>query len=115
MSGDCLFCRIQRGEIPSEKVYEDEDIYGFRDINPGAPVHVLIIPRQHRSSLNEVEPGDRALLGGMFLAARAIAQQEGLEEGGYRCVVNTGAGAGQTVFHLHMHLMGGRALSWPPG
>jgi len=112
---DCLFCRIVRREIPSQIVYETDNLLAFRDIDPKAPLHVLIIPKRHVASLNDVEPPDAALLGELFVAARAIARAEGVAEDGYRVVVNTNAGAGQTVFHIHMHLLGGRDLRWPPG
>ena len=112
---NCLFCRIVAGEIPAEKVYEDETAIAFRDINPQAPVHVLVIPRAHVASLDEARQVEEAELGRLLLAAVRVAHQEGLAEGGYRTVINTGAGAGQSVFHLHLHVIGGRALSWPPG
>ncbi len=112
---DCLFCRIVRREIPSQIVHETDDLVAFRDIDPKAPVHVLIIPKRHIGSVNDVEPADAALLGELFVAARAIAREQGVADDGYRVVVNTNAGAGQTVFHIHMHLLGGRGLRWPPG
>jgi histidine triad (HIT) family protein len=110
---DCLFCRIVAGEIPSSKVDETDRFLAFRDINPQAPTHVLAIPKQHVASLNEA--GDAPLLGELLLFARDIARAEGLADEGYRVVVNTNAGAGQTVFHIHAHLLGGRPLRWPPG
>ena len=113
MADDCLFCKIARGEIPVPLVYESDDCVAFRDINPQAPVHVLIVPRQHIPSLNQ--SADARLVGKLSLAAAAIAASEGIAESGYRTVVNTNRDAGQTVFHLHLHLLGGRALSWPPG
>lgn len=112
---DCLFCRIVRREIPSQIVHETDSLLAFRDIDPKAPLHVLIIPKRHIASVNDVEPTDAALLGELFVAARAIAHEQGVSEDGYRAVVNTNAGAGQTVFHIHMHLLGGRDLRWPPG
>ena len=112
---DCLFCKIVAGAIPAEKVYEDDAAIAFRDINPQAPVHVLVIPRDHLASLDEAAGTDEARLGQLMLAAARVARQEGLSESGYRTVVNTGAGAGQSVFHLHLHVLGGRPLSWPPG
>ena len=115
MEQDCLFCRIVRREIPSQIVHETDNLLAFRDIDPKAPLHVLIIPKRHIASVSDVEPADAPLLGELFVAARAIAQEQGVAEDGYRVVVNTGAGAGQTVFHIHMHLLGGRDLSWPPG
>ena len=104
-----------RREIPSQIVHETDNLLAFRDIDPKAPLHVLIIPKRHIASVSDVEPADAQLLGELFVAARAIAQEQGVTEDGYRVVVNTGAGAGQTVFHIHMHLLGGRDLTWPPG
>lgn len=112
---DCLFCRIVAGEIPSQKVYEDETVYAFRDINPGAPTHVLIVPRQHMRDIAAPEAQDGALLLALIQAANTIARQEGLAERGYRLVWNVGPDAGQSVFHLHLHLLGGRPMTWPPG
>jgi histidine triad (HIT) family protein len=111
---DCLFCRIIRGEIPSKKIYEDDHVYAFDDIDPKAPTHVLIIPKKHFAGLKEAEAGDAELIGRCHLAAAAIARQRNIEQG-YRTVLNVGPGAGQSVFHLHVHLLGGRSLSWPPG
>jgi histidine triad (HIT) family protein len=113
MADDCLFCRIVRREIPAQLVFEDEHVVAFRDINPQAPVHVVIVPREHVASLNEVT--DAALVGRLSLAAAKIALAEGVADSGYRTVINTNRDAGQTVFHLHLHLLGGRHLSWPPG
>ena len=113
MSDRCLFCRIVRGEIPAKVVHEDEHMLAFRDIDPKAPTHVLVIPKVHVGSLNEAN--DAEMLGRLMLAARTIAEAEGLLTDGYRTVVNTGANAGQTVFHIHLHLLGGRHLGWPPG
>ena len=113
MADDCLFCRIVRKEIPAKLVLENEHCVAFRDINPQAPVHVLIIPREHVASLNEAT--DPAMLGRLSLAAAEIARSEGIAEGGYRTVVNTNRDAGQTVFHVHLHLLGGREMAWPPG
>ncbi len=112
---DCLFCRIAARTIPAQVVHETEHVLAFRDIDPKAPVHVLVIPKRHIASVNAVSAGDAALLGELFVAARAIAEAEGLTDDGYRLVVNTGAGAGQTVWHIHLHLLGGRDLRWPPG
>ncbi|MDQ6634051.1 MAG: histidine triad nucleotide-binding protein [Gemmatimonadota bacterium] len=112
-TANCLFCRIIRKEIPATIVWEDAHALAFRDIDPKAPTHVLVIPKTHVASLNEAT--DPTMLGRLMLAAREIAAEEGISESGYRVVVNTGAGAGQTVFHLHLHLLGGRKLSWPPG
>lgn len=114
-SEDCIFCKIVAGAIPASKVFEDERALAFRDINPQAPTHVLIIPRAHISSLNEASETDEALLGHLLRVAARVASDEGHAEGGYRTVINTGAGAGQTVFHIHVHLLGGRRLTWPPG
>ena len=111
----CLFCKIVAGAIPAAKVFEDERAVAFRDINPQAPTHALVIPRQHVASLKEADEGHEALLGHLLLVAARVARAEGLAESGYRTVINTGAGAGQTVFHVHVHLLGGRALTWPPG
>ena len=113
MANDCLFCRIVRKEIPAKIVAEDEHCLAFRDINPQAPVHVLVIPKNHVASLDEVK--DDAVVGWMHLLAAGIARDEGIAEGGYRTVINTNADAGQTVFHVHLHLLGGRHMSWPPG
>ena len=112
---NCLFCRIAAGEIPADIVYQDERSLAFRDINPQAPVHTLVIPRDHMESLDEAGRNDEALLGHLLRVAARVANEQGLSEGGYRTVINTGAGAGQSVFHLHLHVIGGRTLSWPPG
>ena len=113
MVDSCLFCRIVRGDIPSHLIAETEHCVAFRDINPQAPVHVLVIPREHVASLNEAD--DPSLVGRMALLAAEIARTEGIAERGYRTVINTNADAGQTVFHIHLHLLGGRPLGWPPG
>ena len=112
---DCLFCKIRDGDIPAEIVYKDDDVFAFRDINPQAPIHVLIVPRKHIPTVNDIEPEDAGLIGSLFLAARKIAEEEGIAEEGYRLVMNTNMKAGQTVFHIHLHLLGGRSLTWPPG
>ena len=112
---DCLFCRIASGEIPADLVLETPDVLAFRDINPQAPIHMLIIPREHIPSVSELEEDQARVMGQLFLAARDLARKEGIQEGGYRMVVNAGADAGQTVFHVHMHLLGGREMGWPPG
>jgi len=112
---DCLFCKMVEGEIEPDTVYEDEYILAFRDINPQAPTHVLIIPKQHIATLNDLEEQHTELLGKMYLAAKKIARQEGLAEDGYRAVINCGKNGGQMVFHIHLHLLGGRAMQWPPG
>jgi histidine triad (HIT) family protein len=110
----CLFCKIIAGEIPSKTIFEDDLIYAFRDINPQAPSHVLVVPRKHIASLAEAGRDDEALLGHLHLIAARIAASEGLSDG-FRTVINTGPDGGQTVDHLHVHLLGGRSLHWPPG
>lgn len=115
MSEDTIFGKILRGEIPCDKVYEDDLVFAFRDINPAAPTHVLIIPRKPIVSMAEVEEEDEKVLGRMMVTASKIARQEGIDEDGYRLVVNCRNHGGQTVYHLHMHVLGGRAMSWPPG
>lgn len=107
---DCLFCKIVKGDIPSTNVYKDEQVIAFRDINPAAPTHILIVPNRHIDSVNMLIPDDEPLIGRLFGIAKMLAAQEGIAEGGYRLIVNTGAEAGQTVFHLHMHLLGGRQM-----
>ena len=114
MPKDCLFCRIIEGEIPCKKVYEDQHSFAFDDINPQAPTHVLVIPRKHIEGLKEATAEDAVLIGHCHLTAAKIAKQRGIESS-YRTVLNVGPGAGQSVFHLHVHLLGGRSLSWPPG
>jgi histidine triad (HIT) family protein len=113
MSADCLFCRIVRREIPAAIVAEDEHCVAFRDIGPQAPTHILVVPRQHISTLDDVT--DPLLIGRVMNTAAAVARQENIVESGYRAVINTNAGAGQTVFHLHVHVLGGRRMTWPPG
>lgn len=112
---DCIFCKIVGGEIPATKVYEDGDILAFDDVNPQAPVHVLVIPKRHVATLNEVDPDDAELMGRIVLAATKVAKIKGLEDSGYRLVTNCLEGAGQAVFHIHMHVLGGRPMRWPPG
>ena len=114
---DCLFCNIAQGHIPATIIYRDAQVCAFADINPQAPQHFLIIPQKHIATLNDLDmlAGDGELVGQMTLAAKTIATEHALHEAGYRLVLNCGAGAGQTVFHLHMHLLGGRTLTWPPG
>jgi histidine triad (HIT) family protein len=114
-NANCLFCRIASGEIPSKKLHEDEDVVAFHDVNPQAPSHVLIIPRRHIASLDEMTAADTETIGRTILRATAIARELQLHEEGYRLVVNNGEAAGQTVFHIHFHLIGGRKLGWPPG
>jgi histidine triad (HIT) family protein len=110
---DCLFCKIAAGEIDSKRVYEDDRVVAFRDINPAAPVHVLVVPREHVSRISEAGEEHAELIGRLHLAAGKIAEAEGLKD--YRLVINCGEGAGQSVFHVHLHLLGGRPMSWPPG
>ena len=112
---DCLFCKMVSGEIAPDTVYEDEDVLAFRDINPQAPTHVLVIPKQHIATLNDLDEGHADLVGKMMLTAAKIARQEGISDQGYRTVVNCNAHGGQMVFHIHLHLLGGRAMGWPPG
>lgn len=114
MAKDCLFCRIVNKEISSKIVYEDERALAFEDINPQAPTHILVVPRKHLAALNEAGPEDAELLGYIQLVAAKIARERNLEAG-YRLVLNNGRGAGQSVFHLHLHLLGGRGMRWPPG
>jgi histidine triad (HIT) family protein len=111
----CLFCRIVAKEIPAELVYEDESAVVIRDINPQAPTHLLVIPQEHLESLDEASQKDEALLGHLLRVAARVANAADLAEGGYRTVINNGAGAGQSVFHLHLHVLGGRPMKWPPG
>ena len=112
---DCLFCKIAAKEIPSTLVYEDDKVVAFNDINPHAPTHTLIIPRKHIPTLNDISPDDTALIGHMFQVAKEIARMKGIDESGYRSVFNCNPDAGQEVYHIHLHLLGGRKLSWPPG
>ena len=112
---DCLFCGIVAGRIPAALVYQDDAVVAFRDINPQAPLHVLIVPRKHIATLNDLAPADDALVGSMFRAAAALAKEHGYDARGYRTVFNTNREAGQTVFHIHLHLLAGRGLTWPPG
>jgi histidine triad (HIT) family protein len=114
MSADCLFCKIGRKEILAKIVYEDADVFAFEDISPQAPTHILICPRKHVESLNDATPEDQTLLGKLQLVAAQLARERNLLEG-YRTVINNGGGAGQSVFHLHVHLLGGRNFRWPPG
>lgn len=111
---ECIFCRIVQGTAPASIVYQDGEITAFRDINPQAPVHILIIPNRHITSVSHIEPGDISMLGRLFLVARQLAEQENIADG-YRIVVNSGRLAGQSVYHLHAHLLGGRRMGWPPG
>lgn len=107
---DCIFCKIIKGDIPSTNVYKDEQVTAFRDINPVAPTHILIVPNRHIESVNVLIPDDEPLIGKLFTVAKVLAEKEGIADGGYRLVVNNGSEAGQTVFHLHLHLLGGRRM-----
>ena len=114
-SENCLFCKIVSGEIPATRVYENAEVVAFRDINPGAPVHVLIVPRQHIDNAHMLDAESSSVMAHMILAAQKVARDEKVDDSGYRLVMNNGADAGQSVNHLHMHLLGGRKLTWPPG
>ncbi|MGB5685657.1 MAG: histidine triad nucleotide-binding protein [Candidatus Electrothrix sp.] len=113
MAGDCLFCKIIQGDIPSDKLYEDDEVLAFRDIAPTAPVHFLVIPKKHINGPSTVAEEDEQLMGKLIRIGNQVAKKEGIEQ--FRLVFNNGAEAGQTVFHIHMHVLGGRSLSWPPG
>jgi histidine triad (HIT) family protein len=112
---DCLFCKFVNGEIKPNTVYEDESVLAFRDINPQAPTHILVIPKQHISTLNDLDASHEALMGKLYLVAQKVAKAEGIDEAGYRTVMNCNEQAGQSVFHIHLHLLGGRDMRWPPG
>jgi histidine triad (HIT) family protein len=112
---DCPFCKIAAGEIPARLAYQDTDVVAFHDLHPQAPTHVLIIPRRHIATVNDLTDADAALVGKLFLAAKHIASEQGFAEAGYRLVMNTNRDAGQSVFHIHLHLLAGRSLGWPPG
>jgi histidine triad (HIT) family protein len=112
---DCLFCRIAAREIPASIVYEDDRVLAFNDVNPQGPTHVLLIPKRHIPSLNDLTPADDGVVGELVRRASAIAVERGISAGGYRVLFNTNRDAGQTVFHIHLHLIGGRSLTWPPG
>jgi histidine triad (HIT) family protein len=112
---DCLFCKIATGKIPSQTVFEDDDLVAFEDINPHAPVHVLVIPRRHIRTLNDLTPEDDVLMGRLVRAAARVAKDRRVADSGYRTVLNCNAHAGQSVWHVHMHVLGGRSLHWPPG
>lgn len=112
---DCLFCKIIAGKIPGTFVHQDETLVAFKDINPQAPLHVLIVPRKHIATMNDLTEDDDALVGSLFRRAAALAREHGFEQRGYRTVFNTNREAGQTVFHIHLHLLAGRGLGWPPG
>lgn len=115
MGSECLFCKMANGQIKPDIVYENEAVLAFKDINPQAPVHVLVIPKKHIATLNDLEPNHEVLIGELYLTAKKVARQLGIADGGYRTVINCNADAGQTVFHLHLHVLGGRQLGWPPG
>ena len=115
MAADCLFCRLAAGEVPSTQLHADDDVIAFRDIAPRAPVHVVLIPRRHIASAGELTEADGPLLGRLFAVANDVARQEGIAKTGYRIVTNIGADGGQSVAHLHFHLLGGRRMQWPPG
>jgi histidine triad (HIT) family protein len=112
---DCLFCKMVSGEIAPDKVFENDDVLAFRDINPQAPTHVLVVPKRHVATLNELDDESAGLVGKMVLAAAEVARREGFAEQGYRTIMNCNADGGQTVFHIHLHLLGGRVMGWPPG
>ena len=112
---DCLFCKMVSGAIAPDKVYEDDQVLAFRDINPQAPLHVLVVPKEHIATLNDLDDGHLPLVGRMVQAAAKVAAQEGVEDSGYRTIMNCNADGGQTVFHIHLHLLGGRRMHWPPG
>ena len=112
---DCLFCKMIAGEIKPDKVFETKDVLAFRDINPQAPTHVLVVPKRHIATINDIGDDDDALVGKLFMAAAEVARGEGIAEEGFRTVMNCNRRAGQTVFHLHLHVLGGRDLTWPPG
>jgi len=112
---DCIFCKIVSGDIPGDIVYQNDDVLAFRDLSPQAPVHFLVIPKKHISTINDIQQEDEALVGQLFLAAKTVAKQEGIDESGYRCVMNCNDDGGQTVHHIHLHVMGKRHMSWPPG
>lgn len=112
---DCLFCKMIAGDIPTDVVYQDDDVFAFRDINPQAPLHVLIVPKNHIATINDLQSDHAQLIGKLFLAAKKIAADEGVSEPGYRTVMNCNAEAGQSVYHIHLHLLAGRQMSWPPG
>ena len=114
MASDCLFCKMVAGEIKPDKVYEDDDVLAFRDIHPRAPVHFLVVPKAHIATLNDLTPQDAELVGKLFLAAKAVAREQEFAESGYRTVLNCNANAGQSVFHIHLHVLAGRPMGWPP-
>ena len=111
----CLFCKMVTGDIPTDKVYEDDSVLAFKDINPAAPHHVLVIPKKHISTLNDATPDDQLLLGKMMIIAKHIATEMGVADDGYRVTMNCNSQGGQSVYHIHLHLLGGRSMAWPPG
>ncbi len=112
---DCIFCKIVSGDIPADILYQDENVLAFRDLSPQAPLHFLVIPKKHISSINDIQSDDAELIGQLYLAAKTIAKQEGVDESGYRCVMNCNDDGGQTVHHIHLHVLGKRQMTWPPG
>ena len=112
---DCIFCKIAAGHIPANVIYQNEHVLAFRDLNPQAPTHILVIPKKHIATTNDIAEVDATLIGHMYLAAKQVAKDEGIADSGYRTVMNCNRGAGQTVFHIHLHVLGGRVMSWPPG
>lgn len=112
---DCLFCKMANGEIKPDMVYENAAVMAFRDINPQAPVHVLVVPKKHITTLNDLQPEHDVLVGELYLTAKTVAERLGIADGGYRTVMNCNEDGGQTVFHIHLHLLGGRRMAWPPG
>jgi histidine triad (HIT) family protein len=115
MADDCLFCKMATGEIKPDTLYEDDDVLAFSDINPQAPLHFLVVPKQHITTLNDLEAEHAELVGKLYLAAKRVADEKGVARGGYRTVMNCNTDAGQTVWHIHLHVLGGRTLTWPPG
>jgi len=112
---DCLFCKIVSGDIPGDILYQDENVLAFKDLSPHAPVHFLVIPKKHIPTINDIQPDDAELVGQLFLAAKQVAKQVGMDESGYRCVMNCNDEGGQTVHHIHLHVLGKRQMTWPPG
>jgi histidine triad (HIT) family protein len=112
---NCIFCKIIEKKIPSRIVYEDQHVIAFEDVNPQAPAHILVVPKKHIPEIHSMTEGDKDLIGHLFLTAKKVADQKGLDAKGYRMVINNGSGAGQTVFHIHLHILSGRHFSWPPG
>jgi histidine triad (HIT) family protein len=112
---DCLFCKIAQQQIPATIIHQDDQVIAFRDISPQAPVHALVIPRRHITTLNDLQPADASLLGHMIITAQKVAAQDGIAESGFRLAMNCNKDGGQTVYHIHLHVLGGRAMHWPPG